>query len=107
MRISDWSSDVCSSDLVTMRVGIEAPAGRHPVLVDHAQVAESHMGGITITAEREGVPAVQPADVRPAALVAASNPDHVRLLPLLPHLEVVATSPTHNRTNQVGKESCR
>src|SRR3546814_9514593 len=38
MRISDWSSDVCSSDLPAYRVGIVAVAGeecqrrRHPVL---------------------------------------------------------------------------
>src|SRR3546814_9618250 len=30
MRISDWSSDVCSSDLVTHRIVAELEAGRFP-----------------------------------------------------------------------------
>src|SRR3546814_9365151 len=30
MRISDWSSDVCSSDLVSVRLAAQPPAALHP-----------------------------------------------------------------------------
>src|SRR3546814_5901824 len=44
MRISDWSSDVCSSDLYTIGEGV-APADRWPVQLAHALRAEGVMLG--------------------------------------------------------------
>src|SRR3546814_16262509 len=37
MRISDWSSDVCSSDLQRLRVDVTRVDERH-----HAEIAETH-----------------------------------------------------------------
>ena len=53
---------------VPMPVGVEARAGPHAILVDHAQRAEAHVVGVVIVAEREGVAAVQPAEIGDAAL---------------------------------------
>src|SRR3546814_7091578 len=39
MRISDWSSDVCSSDL--LRLGLEAPVGARIIL--RVEVADGHV----------------------------------------------------------------
>src|SRR3546814_12237994 len=52
MRISDWSSDVCSSDLVRNRVvaGNEIPAGK--LLVEHTEQS-SRLLGITIDGIRQ------------------------------------------------------
>ena len=40
----------------------------HPVVVDDAQGPEPHVVGIVIMAEREGVPAVEPAEVCATAI---------------------------------------
>src|SRR5262249_60227331 len=44
------------------------PLKGEAVVVDDAQRAESHVVGVDVFAEREGVPAVEPVEVRPAAL---------------------------------------
>ena len=46
----------------------EALAGRHRVLVDHAQDAEAHEALVVVAPEREGVPRVEPAVVGVAPL---------------------------------------
>src|SRR3546814_4246584 len=43
MRISDWSSDVCSSDLVTRKLGDQRHFGLHPVENDRIHLV--HVGG--------------------------------------------------------------
>src|SRR3546814_12464469 len=44
MRISDWSSDVCSSDLASL----PAPAARMPSLLQPAQDRLRHRGAILV-----------------------------------------------------------
>src|SRR5262249_53549332 len=61
---------------VAMAVGAEALAGRHAVLVDHAQRSEAHVFRVVVAAERKGVAAVEPAQLRAAPLVATTNADH-------------------------------
>src|SRR3546814_8338594 len=50
MRISDWSSDVCSSDLRARGIGVALQFGRQPrVLVDVRWVADAdHVVGIAL-----------------------------------------------------------
>src|SRR3546814_12740969 len=71
MRISDWSSDVCSSDLfafehiadnfhVPVTMGAETLAGCHGVVIEHAQVAMTLVVDIEIISERKAVGAVEP-----------------------------------------------
>src|SRR3546814_2942268 len=73
MRISDWSSDVCSSDLAGAAAGMgraerRPAAGGHPALLGlrRALAAPAHR---PVPARRLGPPAGQPgvpADLRPA-----------------------------------------
>src|SRR3546814_20768028 len=50
MRISDWSSDVCSSDLVSLVEPIEGAARRHAVnRGDHGLPAVHRLGAKSIT----------------------------------------------------------
>ena len=46
---------------VPVGVHAEAPAGRHPVVVDHQQWPEAPPGGVIVAGEAEAVPALQPA----------------------------------------------
>src|SRR3989442_1569597 len=81
---------------VSVAVGAECCAGLHAIIVDHSQGAEPHVGGVVVVAEREGVPAVEPAPVGAAALLGGSNLDH-RL-----------TSPGHDwRWLLISAEACR
>src|SRR5207245_8521494 len=66
-------------EATTRRLTIETPSGRHAVVIDDAEGAESRVRGIEVVAEREGVAAVEPAPVRPATLV---GPAHLRGHPL-------------------------
>src|SRR3546814_11524309 len=67
MRISDWSSDVCSSDLVELArdLAIEVEVGRHPGqgLADLAQRFQRHR---RLAATR--VEAARDVEARPRAL---------------------------------------
>ena len=66
---------------VAVRVRAEAAAGRDAVVVDDAQRAEPHVRRVVVVAEGERVPAVEPTDARAPALGAATNLDHVVILP--------------------------
>jgi hypothetical protein len=73
---------------VAVRVHREAHAGRHDVVIDHAQRAEAHVRGVVVIGEREGEAAVQPAVVHMAPLAGAADGEvgvgvrfHVPILP--------------------------
>src|SRR5262249_16037324 len=51
-----------------VRGRVEPFGGRDPILVDHPQRAESHEARVVVSAERERVPAVEPAEVRRPAV---------------------------------------
>jgi hypothetical protein len=61
---------------VAVAVRAEARSRLDPVVVDHAQAAKAHVARVVVLAERERVPAVEPAPVGPAAVLRASNRDH-------------------------------
>src|SRR3546814_3849114 len=42
MRISDWSSDVCSSDLYEVQVRVDVGRDRNDVRLEHQQEVEHH-----------------------------------------------------------------
>ena len=65
---------------VTVAVRIESAGGLDPVLVDDAQGSEAHEARIVVVAERERVAAVQPAEVRAAAICRSTNIQHDDLL---------------------------
>src|SRR5437867_6104539 len=60
--------DVAEDLRVTMRMLTESLASLHYVIVDDAQGSKAHVIGIEIVAERERVPAVQPAKLGLPAL---------------------------------------
>src|SRR3546814_9585967 len=59
MRISDWSSDVCSSDLLTLRASI-AVALRLPFEAAFAHHAGLGRGRVTVTGHPHDLPIFQP-----------------------------------------------
>src|SRR5262249_49804808 len=61
---------------VAVAVRAEAGARLHAVVVDHTQRAEAHVLRVVVVPEREGVAAVEPAELRAAALVRRSDLDH-------------------------------
>src|SRR5205085_9449506 len=63
---------------VAVAVRAEAAARLHPVLVDHPQRPEAHVGRVVVVGEGEGVVGVQPAVVGVAAVVCLSYPNHRR-----------------------------
>src|SRR3546814_14810916 len=63
MRISDWSSDVCSSDLALRRMGADPglrPARQFPVIGEFAHLLHPGIGGIA----HQRVHTVHPVDER-------------------------------------------
>src|SRR3546814_19890412 len=69
MRISDWSSDVCSSDLISDDLHVGMGMRRKPgtsgdgVVVPHPDRAPTHAGGIIIIREGEMMAGVKPAKI--------------------------------------------
>ena len=66
---------------IVMRVAGKAGAGRHAVVVDDAQGAETHVLWVAVLSEREAVPAIEPAGSRDAALLCPANGNHRSLRP--------------------------
>src|SRR3546814_13943798 len=62
MRISDWSSDVCSSDLVPHRTVLAVDANIERIVVDHQPVAEHHLDAGADAFVHPGYPVVSLAD---------------------------------------------
>ncbi|MPM89429.1 hypothetical protein SDC9_136538 [bioreactor metagenome] len=62
---------------VAVWMGAETGTGCHPVVVDHAQGGHTHVCGVVVAAEREGVVAVEPAEVGMAAVGRGAQGDHV------------------------------
>src|SRR3546814_9621494 len=82
MRISDWSSDVCSSDLQAQRLAADDPCA-----IELA-AAEQHQAEAMIVVQRQGEPAtarMEAAVLGPAAAVAG-----VELPDLLLRVEGIA-----------------
>src|SRR3546814_11733453 len=63
MRISDWSSDVCSSDLLLRAVGADRRDGRLAVILGHAGNREdADLRAVATTAAGFGPELVVPKD---------------------------------------------
>ena len=60
-----------------MAVGPEAGLRPYAILVDHAQRADAHVGGVVVVAEGEAVPGVEPAELGVEALGGGNDIDHV------------------------------
>ena len=54
-------------------MGSEAAFGGDAVVIDHAQRAEAHVVGVVVLAEREGVAAVEPAELAVEAVIGAAD----------------------------------
>jgi len=54
----------------------ETGAGSDPIIIDDAKRTETHVRGIVVFREREGVAAVEPTVSSPATVSASSNGDH-------------------------------
>ncbi len=54
----------------------ESLAGRDAIVIDDAQRAEAHMGGIVITGEGKSMPGVEPAVVGMASVFRFTDRDH-------------------------------
>lgn len=67
------TEDVGKNFHIPVRVGWEAAAGCHAVIIDDAQRAKSHVGGIVVIREGKGVVAIKPAVVGVSALVGAAD----------------------------------
>src|SRR5690606_7671367 len=65
---------------VTMRVRVEALAGRDNILVHHSERAKPCVLGVAIRVERKRVVRIQPTVVSVSPLVCSSDRDHARLL---------------------------
>src|SRR6266478_176417 len=61
---------------VAMRMHAEAAAGADPVIVDDAETAKTHLGGIVVIGEGKRMPAVQPIEPGLPPLVSRSNAYH-------------------------------
>jgi hypothetical protein len=66
---------------VAVAVRPESLSRLDAVLVDDAQRTEAHVRGVVVLAERERVPAVEPAEIGAAARVRESRRDHRFSLP--------------------------
>jgi hypothetical protein len=71
--------DIADDLHVTVSVGTEAGTRLHAILIDHAQRTHPHALGVVVVGKGEGVKALEPTVVGPAAFVAASNLVHGRL----------------------------
>src|SRR3546814_12541047 len=104
MRISDWSSDVCSSDLrAQVGVLVEALADRQPQLPEGDVIGNL---GIADGAEVDGIEAAQRGDAvlghhAPAATIAVGAPVEVL------RLEGEAAIEAGNDIQQIGRASGR
>ena len=65
---------------VAVPVGAEAGTRRDAVLVDDAQVAPAHVGGIVVTGERKAVVGLQPAVIGIATFLGLAKGQHAVLL---------------------------
>jgi hypothetical protein len=65
---------------VSMAVGAEPGPGPHVVVVDHTERPETHLRGVVVGAEREGVAAVEPAPVGASSVYSGANQNHSRRL---------------------------
>src|SRR5206468_2631875 len=61
---------------VTMAVRGKTASRRHPILVDHAQRAKTHVAGIEVLAEGKTMPAIQPGEAGLAALLGGTFYNH-------------------------------
>src|SRR6516164_6840866 len=65
---------------VAVAVCGEARSGPDPILVDHAQLAKPHLGGLVVIAEGERVSTIQPVDQGSTARGSFSYFDHPEFL---------------------------
>jgi hypothetical protein len=77
---------------VTMRMRAEAPSSGNPVIVDHTQDREPIFLRIEIFTERKRMPAIEPIELGPTALIRFANTDHLFAL-----LSRFSRSPCSNR----------
>src|SRR3546814_1382380 len=93
MRISDWSSDVCSSDLQAAVDHLDAAVAATPTQPDLAAVA-GRVAGIDVDHVR-----------RDALFLATSHAVHRIALAIQP--EVAAAGVDRGEVEEIGRASCR
>ncbi len=73
VAVLERAGDDVGEDLgVAVRMHAEARAGRDDIVIDHAQRAIAHVVWVEVLAKGKAVAAVEPAELRAAALIAAS-----------------------------------
>src|SRR3546814_11099784 len=114
MRISDWSSDVCSSDLITgVAVALDAPQAGALDGLDHGRLAETdEEGGPGLDAD--AVPHAravgrQPLGVRRGVLGIGIGVEERQVRVRIVFLESLdmAGAPGHATLAPIGRASCR
>src|SRR5207245_6153956 len=76
--------DISENLHVAVKMGGETGARLHPIVVDHPERTETHVGWVMVVPERKSVAAVQPVEQRPAALFSLPNDNQSLLLTLSP-----------------------
>jgi len=92
--VGQFAFEHVTDDLhVAVAMPAEALAGRHPVLVDHPQVAEAHVFPVVVIGKGKTVLRLEPAMVGMAAVFGLAYPDHGNLpigwRPVRPELALV------------------
>src|SRR3546814_15095105 len=73
MRISDWSSDVCSSDLVNWATEVNMETGRPQVVAEYS----THQNGVDVNSEGICPAALGSKDQQPASYSPKTGRFHV------------------------------
>src|SRR6266849_2802642 len=88
---------------VPMPVPWKTTSFLHHVFIDHTQTAESHVSRIIVIAKGESVIAVEPAEIKVAAIFRFANLDHL-ILSLLQVTNACSMSPDNGNTQSKARE---
>src|SRR3546814_9852080 len=100
MRISDWSSDVCSSDLGGRWTAIADPKGEYATLAEH-------LGFTTVKLSPGGTATINPLAPGPAAEHEPADKQILRRAEMCTALIGTVLERTLTQLEEIGRASCR